>query len=134
MFLGAAVGKLTPEHRSGEAFYELYFRWNESFPYTWLRANVPTETVRHLASWFSAFAISAELVLAMAPLLPIRFVLAGASVTMLSMMLAWTFHLASVLSCLFGLLLAAYLLDAPSPARENLNAETQRRKDAKQNF
>jgi hypothetical protein len=111
MFLGAAVGKLTPEYRSGEAFFGLYFRDNESFPYTWMRANLPADTIRAAAAWFSRFAISAELVLAAAPLLPTRFVLAGAATTMLAMMLAWTFHLASVLSCLFGLLVVAAILE-----------------------
>jgi hypothetical protein len=110
MFLGAAVGKLTPEYPSGEAFYGLYFRDNDAFPYTWMKQNLDPDTVRGVAMWFSRFAISAELVLAAAPLLPTRFVLAGAALTMLSMMLAWTFHLASVVSCLFGLLVAAYML------------------------
>lgn len=111
MFLGAAVGKLTPEYQSGEAFFGLYFRDNDSFPYTWMRANLPADAVRGIAAWFSRFAVSAELVLAAAPLLPTRFVLAGAATTMLAMMLAWTFHLASVLSCLFGLLVVAATLE-----------------------
>jgi hypothetical protein len=119
MFLGAAVGKLTPEYRTGEAFYGLYFRDNDSFPYTWMRANLPAETVRAAASWFSRFAISAELVLAAAPLLPTRFVLAGAATTMLAMMLAWTFHLASVLSCLFGLLVVAAILEQDEASELN---------------
>jgi hypothetical protein len=111
MFLGAAVGKLTPEYRSGEAFYGLYFRDNESFPYSWMKQTLPAPAVREIATWFSRFAISAELVLAASPLCPARFVLSGAFLTMLAMMLAWTFHLASVLSCLFGLAVAAYLLE-----------------------
>jgi len=111
MFLGAAVGKLTPEYRSGEAFYGLYFRDNESFPYSWMKQTLPAPAVREIATWFSRFAISAELVLALSPLCSARFVLAGASLTMLGMMLAWTFHLWSVLSCLFGLAVAAYMLE-----------------------
>jgi hypothetical protein len=125
MFLGAAVGKLTPEYRSGEAFYGLYFRDNESFPYSWMKANLAPDTVRAIATWFSRFAISAELVLAAAPLLTTRFVLVGAALTMLAMMLAWTFHLASVLSCLFGLLVAAYMLgdDKASESESESEAE-----------
>ena len=111
MFLGAAVGKLTPEYRSGEAFYGLYFRDNESFPYAWMKRTLPAPEVREIATWFSRFAISAELVLAASPLFSARFVLAGASLTMLGMMLAWTFHLWSVLSCLFGLAVAASMLE-----------------------
>lgn len=120
MFLGAAVGKLTPEYQSGEAFFGLYFRDNESFPYSWMKQNIAAPEVRSLATWFSRFAISAELVLAASPLLSARFVLAGASVTMLAMMLAWTFHLASVLSCLFGLALAAYMLEIDEARDEGL--------------
>lgn len=127
MFLGAAIGKLTPEYRSGEAFYGLYFRDNESFPYSWMKQNLPASAVREIATWFSRFAISAELVLAASPLFSARFVLAGASLTMLSMMLAWTFHLASVLSSLFGLALAVYMLEldearAPVKARGSSSA------------
>lgn len=129
MFLGAAVGKLTPEYRSGEAFHGLYFRDNESFPYSWMKANMAPDAVRDVATWFSRFAISAELVLAAAPLLSTRFVLAGAAITMLGMMLAWTFHLASVLSCLFGLLAGAYMLDdgGAEAARDEANEAPTRR-------
>lgn len=116
MFLGAAVGKLTPEYVRGDAFYGLYFRDNNALPYRYLKAHLSPEAVRGVASWFSRFAISAELVLAAAPFLPTRFVLCGAFLTMLSMMLAWTFHLWSVLSSLFGLLVAAALIEQAEEA------------------
>jgi hypothetical protein len=111
MFLGAAVGKLTPEYWDGEAFFRLYFRDNRSWPYPWLRAELAPETFRGLATWFSRAAIAAELTLAASPLLPTRFVLGLAAATMLTMMAAWTFHLASVLSCLLGLLAAVWILE-----------------------
>ena len=111
MFLGAAVGKLTPEFYSGEAFYRLYFRDNAGWPYPYLKARLEPSTVRGLATWFSRVAIGGELTLAAAPLLPTRLCLGLGSLAMLVMMLAWTFHLASVLTGLFGLLAAATLLD-----------------------
>jgi hypothetical protein len=123
IFLGGAVGKLTPEYRSGEAFYGLYFRDNGSFPYSWMKRTLPEPEVRELATWFSRFAISAELVLAASPLFSARFVLAGASLTMLGMMLAWTFHLWSVLSCLFGLAVAAYMLELDEAALPEVRAK-----------
>lgn len=112
IFLGGAIGKLTSEYRNGEAFFHLYFRDNPAFPYPSLRARLSPDIVRGLAAWFSRCALSAELVLACSPFLPTRFVFAGVCLTLLSMMSAWTFHLASVLSSLFGLALAAFLIDA----------------------
>jgi hypothetical protein len=110
VFLGALVGKLTPEYRSGEAFFELYFRHNESWPYPALRASLSTGAYRELATWFSRSSLWAETMLALAPILPTRFVVALGAATMLTMMGAWTFHLFSVLGSLLGLLLAAELL------------------------
>lgn len=111
LFLGAAIGKLTPEFEGGQAFYELYFRHNGNWPYPWLRRELAVDSVRGLATAFSRCAIAAELVLAGAPLWPSSFVLSGVAVTALAMMTAWTFHLASVLSSVVGLAVAAYLLD-----------------------
>ncbi len=111
IFLGGAIGKLTGEYRNGEAFFQLYFKDNPAFPYPWLKAHLEPRLFRGLAAWFSRCALSAELVLALSPFLPTRFVFAGVGLTVLTMMSAWTFHLASVLSSLFGLALAAFLID-----------------------
>jgi hypothetical protein len=110
LFLGPLIGKLTPEYRSGEAFYRLYFRDNPDWPYPWLRAELAPETFRGLATGFGRSAIFAETLLALAPILPTRFVLAVGVLTSLGMMVAWTFHLASVLSSILGLLVAAEIL------------------------
>jgi hypothetical protein len=110
VFLGGLVGKLTDAYRSGEAFSRLYFRDNPAWPYPALRARLSPDRYRALADWFSRGAISCETMMALAPILPTRVVVVVGSVTMLAMMVAWTFHLFSVLSCLFGLLFAAELL------------------------
>lgn len=110
LFLGGLVGKLTPEYRSGEAFYRIYFRDNPSWPYPTLRARLDPETFRALATWFSRSAISAETMMSLAPILPTRVVLVVGAGTMLMMMYAWTFHLFSVLSSVLGLLVAAELM------------------------
>ena len=104
------VGKLTPEYRSGEAFYQLYFRDNDAWPYAWLRAELAPATFRGIATGFGKGALFAETLLALAPILPTRFVLAVGALTSLGMMVAWTFHLASVLSSVLGLLVAAEIL------------------------
>ena len=116
MFLGGAVGKLTAEHWSGEAFYRLYFRDNDGWPYPLLRAELEPGTVRALATVFSRTAIGGEILMALCPLLPSRAALVVGGAAMLVMMSAWNFHLASVLASLFGLLVASELLGR-APAR-----------------
>lgn len=109
IFLGAVVGKLTGEYASGEAFYRLYFRDNPSWPYPTLRASFDEASLRGVAKWFTRSSLWAETMLALAPILPTRFVLVLGAATMLVMMSAWTFHLFSVLGSLLGLLIAAEL-------------------------
>lgn len=111
LFLGGAIGKLTGEYRSGEAFFRLYFRDNTAFPYPFLKAHLSPDAFRNLAAWFSRCAISAELILAASPFLPTRLMFAGAAIAITTMMTAWTFHLASVLSSVFGLATAALLIE-----------------------
>jgi hypothetical protein len=110
VFLGGVVGKLTGEYGSGEAFFRLYFRDNSAWPYPWLKGTLWPETFRAMATWFTSAAVACETMLAAAPILPTRVVLVVGAGTILSMMSAWTFHLASVLSSLLGLMVCAELL------------------------
>ena len=110
VFLGALVGKLTPEYRSGEAFFRIYFRDNPSFPYPELRGGMTPAAFRELAGWFSKSSLWAETMLALAPVLPTRVVVPLGGLAMLTMMSAWTFHLFSVLGSLVGLLIAAEIM------------------------
>jgi hypothetical protein len=123
VFLGGLVGKLTDEHRSGEAFFGLYFKDNPAWPYPALKAALGPEAFRELATWFARGSIWSETMLALAPFFPTRFVVALGAATMLTMMTAWTFHLFSVVGSLLGLLLAAEILRR----RENDDDENETR-------
>lgn len=107
VFFGGAIGKLTPEYTSGEAFYQLYFVQKDSWPYPWLRDAVSPDALRSIATWFSRSVIAAELVVAAGALLaPYRVVAIGGTVVMIGMVVISTWNLLSVMACLIGLLLA----------------------------
>lgn len=111
VFLGGAVGKLTPEYTSGEAFYQLYFVQKDSWPYPWLRDVLSPDALRAVATWFSRVVIAGELIIALCPLLPYRLTAIGATIVMIGMVVMSTWNLLSVLTCLIGLLLALLLVD-----------------------
>jgi hypothetical protein len=117
LFLGGMIGKLTDEYRSGEAFYGLYFRDNQAWPYPELRAKLSQTEFRQLATWFSRASIWAETMLALAPILPTQFVLGLGTLTILTMMSSWTFQLFSVLGSLLGLMIGAEILRRREAAR-----------------
>lgn len=106
VFLGGAVGKLTSEYTSGEAFYQLYFVQKDGWPYSWLRDALTADGLRSLATWFSRIVIVGELTLALSPLYPYRVTAIGGSVVMVGMVVISTWNLFSVMACLIGLLLA----------------------------
>jgi hypothetical protein len=111
VFLGGAVGKLTAEYTSGEAFYHLYIVQKQSWPYPWLRDTVSADALRTIATWFSRGVIGVELALALCPLVPYRLAALGGTAVMLGMVAISTFHLFSVMACLIGLLLALFVVD-----------------------
>ncbi len=126
IFLGALVGKLTPEFRSGEAFFGLYFVNGHDFPYAMLREGRSPAEYRELATWFTRAAISAEAMLAASPVLPTRFVLPFYLVVMIGMMVARNYHLFSVLGAPLGLLIGAELM-----RREQMAPGSRRREPAR---
>lgn len=111
VFLGGALGKLTPEYTGGEAFYQLYFVQKDGWPYPWLRDAVSADALRVIATWFSRAVISVELVIAMCPLLPYRLTTIGGTVVMAGMVVISTWNLLSVMACLIGLMLALLLVE-----------------------
>lgn len=112
VFLGGAIGKLTPEYTSGEAFYQLYIVQKDSWPYPWLRDAVSADTLRAIATWFSRGVIGVELLVAGGALLaPYRVVAIGGTVVMTGMVMISTWNLLSVMACLIGLLLALVRVD-----------------------
>jgi hypothetical protein len=111
VFLGGAIGKLTPEYTSGEAFYQLYFLQKDSWPYPWLRGALSPDALRALATWFSRVVIAVELAIAVCPLLPYRLTAIAGTVVMIGMVVISTWNLLSVMACLIGLLLALLEVD-----------------------
>lgn len=111
VFLGGAIGKLTPEYTSGEAVYHLYFLQKDSWPYPWLREALSADALRALATSFSRFVIVVELAMALCPLWPYRLTAIGGTVVMIGMVAISTWNLLSVMACLIGLLLALLPID-----------------------
>lgn len=114
LFLGAALGKLTPEYTTGRAFYRLYFADREEWPYPALRAALSDESLRDVARWCSRGVIAIEGAMAATPLFPHRAAVIFALVVLAAMTCATTFYLISVLACLAGMLVASSLLAPPS--------------------
>lgn len=110
IFLGALVGKLTPEFHDGQAFFGLYFEHGRDFPYAALREGRSPAAYRELATWFSRGAITAETMLVASPILPTQFVLPFYVVVMFVMMVARNYNLFSVLGAPLGLLIGAELM------------------------
>ncbi len=117
VFLGGAVGKLTSEYTSGEAFYQLYFVQKDSWPYPSLRDALSADALRALATWFSRLVIAGELALALCPLYPYRLTAIGGTAVMAGMVVISTWNLLSVMACLIGLLLALLSIKEPAAAR-----------------
>jgi hypothetical protein len=111
VFLGGAVGKLTSEYTSGEAFYQLYFVQKDSWPYPWLRDALSADALRTLATWFSRVVIAGEIALALSPLYPYRIAAIGGSIAIAGIVVISTWNLLSVMACLIGLLLALVFVD-----------------------
>ncbi|HUS40287.1 MAG TPA: hypothetical protein VMX74_12600 [Pirellulales bacterium] len=119
MFLGGAIGKLTPEYWSGEAFYHLYFLQKASGVYPWLREAVSDATLRWLAGGFAKTVIVAELCVGGCFLLSSRTTLWLSVFTMAGVVAISTSLLFSVMGSLIGISLAGIMLSRltqPGPA------------------
>ncbi len=112
IFLGGAIGKLTPEYVGGDAFLHLYFLDQEQFPYPQLRDALSADQLATLARVWSRAVIVGELWLAASPLLPFRVVVIGGCAFLALMLLGSSLYLVSVLVCLIGLLAGAALLSS----------------------
>ena len=104
IFFGGAIGKLTPEHWSGEVFYRVYFLQKPYSPYVWLRAQLDPATLRALATWFARVVTLIEWLIALSWPLPYRWYAWPVVAFLACMVLGSTPWLASVLLCLGGLL------------------------------
>jgi len=103
IFLGGAVGKLTPGYWSGEVFYHIYFTERDYWVFNLLRANFEPESLRAIAMVYSRMVIGTELACAFLWLLPTRWGCAiGISMFFMIAVLSNT-YLFSVMCCLIGL-------------------------------
>ena len=85
IFLGGALGKLTPEYWNGTVLYDITVRDQPSWLYRGLRASLEPEQVRALATGFSRLVTVSELALATSVLWPSRIALAAAAVAGIGM-------------------------------------------------
>lgn len=91
IFLGGALGKLTPEYIDGTVIYETAFIGNGSFLYQWMRAELTPDQLRAVATGFSRIVIASELALATSVLWPSRVALVAAAGMGIAMSATTTF-------------------------------------------
>jgi len=122
LFLGPAIGKLTPEYWNGQAFLHLYFLQKDHGLYPALRQNFSPQQLEWAATWFSRAVIAGELLLAVAPILPVRVwkTVVGAALVLLVLISTW--WLASVVASIFGLVLGAASLGGRTSAESSTDA------------
>lgn len=105
IFLGGAVGKLTPGYWSGEVFYQIYFVDRDFWFFNLLRRQFDDASLRSFATGYSRMVVIVELSCAFLWLLPTRIASMIALTTLLGIALFSNFNLFSVMSCLIGLCL-----------------------------
>ena len=103
IFLGGAIGKLTPGYWSGEVLYQIYFVERDFWAFNLLRSRVDPETLREIATYYSRFICLIELAGAGLWLLPTRLACLIAIGVLLSIAVFSNTYLFSVMCCLFGL-------------------------------
>lgn len=115
MFLGGAVGKLTPGYWDGSVLYALNFAANDYWTFRLLRSLLSAAELREVATLYSRCVVLVELVLVTLPLWPARAALYTASVALLAMVILNNHLLLSVVGPLLGMCGAA-LYAAPAGA------------------
>ncbi len=124
MFLGGAVGKLTPEYWNGTALYHIYFLQKDNFIYPWVRTTLDETTLRSLATVFSRAVIFAEFGIALLVFRPSRGTLLLSAGTMVGIAVISTSFLFSVMGSLIGIALAAARLCPGSPCGQTRQLPT----------
>jgi len=121
IFLGAAIGKLTPGYWSGEVLHEIYFKGRNFWTYNLLRDSMSEESLRSAATWHSRAVIISEFVCAFLWLMPRKVASVVAIVVLCGIALTNNLSLFSVVTCLIALSLVG-LHDSkqrePSPVEE----------------
>lgn len=112
IFMGAFVGKLTPEYWTGQAFADIFMQQDYGWIGQAVRTHFSEGTIRAGFWWLSKGMIVGEGILATAPLWPFPFILWFGIILMVSISLFTTWLIFSVLACLIGLLFAVRLIDS----------------------
>lgn len=110
MFLGGAVGKLTPDYWDGTAFYHIYFQQKANFIYPWLRTHLNDGTLLTLAAAFSRAVIVGEFAVAALACFASRQTLLLSIAVMFAVVAISTSFLFSVMGCLIGVAFAGVRL------------------------
>ncbi len=105
IFLGGAVGKMTPGYWSGEVLYEIYFSGRDYWVFNLLRDQFDEAALRNISCWYSRLVTSTELLCAFLWLMPRRLASWLAIAVLLNIALMSNTFLFSVLTCLLGLAL-----------------------------
>ena len=105
IFVGGAVGKLTPGYWDGAVLYEIYFRDRDFWTYNLVRYFCPQESLPVISMWHSRIVVCAEWFCGFLWLMPQKVASATAIVMLCGIALTNNFYLFSVVTCLIGLAL-----------------------------
>lgn len=110
IFLGGAVGKMTPEYLSGEVWVNMFLKQKHYVFGIWIAQVFGSEQIGLFSQILSRGMIFGELLIGLMPLFPYRAGTIGASLLMLVMMpLTNTWMIFSVVGCLIGMLTACLI-------------------------
>jgi hypothetical protein len=105
IFIGGAVGKLTPGYWDGTVLYEIYFRDRDFWTYNLVRDLCPKESLPEIAMWHSRVVVCAEWFCGFLWLMPRKIASIVAIIMLCGIALTNNFYLFSVVTCLIGLAL-----------------------------
>ena len=105
IFIGAAIGKVTPGYWDGTVLYEIYFRDRNFWTYNLVRGMVPEDSLPAVAMWHSRMVVCAEWFCGFLWLMPRKIASIVAIVMLCGIALTNNFNLFSVVTCLIGLAL-----------------------------
>ncbi len=114
IFLGGAVGKMTPGYWNGDVLYAIYFESRNYWFFNSIRAVVDEQSLPLVACWYSRLVIVMESVCALLWLMPARLASTLALATLFGVALLSNWYLFSVVACLAGLASVGLLAGRPS--------------------
>jgi len=116
IFIGGAIGKLTPGYWDGTVLYEIYFRERNYWTYNLVRNMCPEESLPIIAMWHSRVVVCAEWFCGFLWLMPRKIASIVAIIMLCGIALTNNIYLFSVVTCLIGLALVG--LHQKKPPKE----------------